>query len=354
MSDAVESWLLGLVGYYRPFGFFGAYRELEDKDLVEVLIALEEEAGGVFDPQDFTADLQALRWDEIRVWTEDPDQTILPEKRVYETTLKQWSSISRGAFAPAAIKERWDGPQGPIWVEFLIEEFPYTLEALHSPNLIDVEILKEVNQLLIHPYYRFELCEGSDQLVSVMMLTPEERVQIERERGLVFHIHDLAHLFEAASLFLLDLPEVKPNRFLGTLKEAFERSVGKLALELKEGKVQGTYESSASDYDWKLELQGEVEVDNEETFVGPIRGRIHGVPFEGVWKAGLSDGDRFLYGSWIGRDEKGQEYSGTFGGLEESTFRASEDAYVGALKGWLEEVWEAPRLLQAPLTILGK
>ena len=40
MSDAVESWLLGLVGYYRPFGFFGAYRELEDKDLVEVLIAL--------------------------------------------------------------------------------------------------------------------------------------------------------------------------------------------------------------------------------------------------------------------------------------------------------------------------
>ncbi len=350
----IESWLTELVHYYRGFGFFGEFRDLSVPDLVETLLTLEEEAGGAYEPDDFTADLRVLRWDELRVWTEDQQVLITPETQIYEATLQEWAEISRGSFSPEQVRERWDAPEGPVWVEMLVEGFPYALEALHHPHLLDLEILKEINQLLLHPFYRFELCEGSDRIVSVLTLTPEERVQIERERGLVFHVHDLAHLFEAASLFLLDQPEVRAGHFVGTLKDCLERAVGKLSFDLTRQAASGLYQVACQDFDWALTFEGEADEQGEDSYLGSVRGRVHGQPFEGVWKAGLSNGDRFLYGTWVGQDQAGRQFNGTFGGLEESTFESCEDAYIVAMREWLKEVWEAPELTSAPLTLLGK
>lgn len=352
----IEDWLARLVEFYRRFGFFGAYRKMSVEEVVDKLVELELAEGRVYDPDELTADIQALRWDKVRVWTEDPFRKIVPEEKVYEETLGIWSKISRKAFEPEKVKERWESPQGGVWVEMMIHEHPYILEVLHQDYVVDLEIIKEINQLMLHPFLRFHICDAVDDIMSVLVLTPEERVQIERERGLVFHVHDLAHLFEACSIFLEDHPEPQdPSDYFGSWTDELERPIGKLQLRREGRYLHGTYKCEAEDYPWSLELRAESSfTDEDEAFTGTLGGFANGLSFTGAWKGQLSKDERIVFGTWIGKPIGGKEMSGTFGALEEQSFKEPKDAYIEALVAWVRRLWEVSKLLEAPPALIAR
>jgi hypothetical protein len=41
-------------------------------------------------------------------------------REAYLTTLTEWAQISRGAFAPEEIVERWHSEEGPADIEFVV------------------------------------------------------------------------------------------------------------------------------------------------------------------------------------------------------------------------------------------
>lgn len=338
------------MAYYRPLGFFQDFADLSDAELAVHLEDLEATTGFDFDPLELTADLHILRWDTRRVWSEDPGLDIAPEQKAYERTIAAWADISRGAFRPERVTERWDGPEGPIWLELLVEGQGHAVEALHQPFMLDLEIVKDVNLILGHPELRLYLSEGIDEIVSVMALFPEERVAIERDRGLAFHIHDLKLLFgAAASLLERDAPA--PGRLAGTMKESLERSAGRLHLVREDRALAGTYTLEVGETRRRFVLRG--LVDPETGLVGGgLEGELDAHPFEGIWQGKLSPDGWFAWGEWGGwvrGRQKERTWEGTFGALAEA---ASEDPYVEALAAWLGEVWRARSLLESPLTLV--
>ncbi len=209
---------------------------------------------------------------------------------------------------------------------------------------------------MLHPFLRFHICEAVDDIMSVIVLTPEERVQIERERGLVFHVQDLAHLFEACSLFLEEHPLAQdPATYFGTLSDELERPIGKLELRREGRYLHGSYKCEAQDYPWSLELRAESSfTDEDEAFTGTIGGFAMGLSFHGAWKAQLSPDERLVFGTWIGRPLGGKELSGTFGALEEHSFTEPRDAYVEAIVAWVKRLWEVEKLLEAPSALIAR
>src|SRR5437868_2921829 len=104
-----ERWLLESVRFFRQLGFFARHSALPDEALARMLDASHREEWGVpLDGAGDLADLQLLKWDEDRVWWEDIEADICDGNQVYIEVLQAWSRISRGAFLPARIQERWE------------------------------------------------------------------------------------------------------------------------------------------------------------------------------------------------------------------------------------------------------
>ncbi|MBI3928570.1 MAG: hypothetical protein HY319_23730 [Armatimonadetes bacterium] len=371
----VRTWLTELVAFYRRFGFFGAYRKASDEDAVRQLVQLQAPRGG-FEPGVPRADLQALRWDTTRVWTEDPSLQITPGSRAYVKTLAEWSRISRGAFLPRGLTESWD--QNRIWLDLAIDGEPAGFEALDAgDNLIDLEMVKDVNNLIKHPYYRLEIIENDKQIVSIMVLTAEEKIQIERARGLPFHVHDVGQMMHALST-CFDGQSLPPNpvrrTYVGVYKDKFERAIGKLTMTLEDTRVMGRYQSNAEDWKQDLNLTGYYDP-SAGTLSGTMLGavgvldhaaQISWVPksYLGTWKGNLSPGAQTMYGTWVGwfvrdrADETDQapaqedNFSGSFGLIDEKTLRSSRDPLLARVDQWMLKVWQAPSLIDSPLTYL--
>ena len=76
------------------------------------------------------------------------------------TTLTEWAAISRGAFTPEEIVERWHGEEGPADIEFVVGG---RRRCVAHPNVRDdflnVAIVSEINRLIGHSGYRFAVCD---------------------------------------------------------------------------------------------------------------------------------------------------------------------------------------------------
>jgi hypothetical protein len=196
-------WIVEAVRYYRGLGFFSEHAALSDEALAQHVESLIEDEWG----ETFTADqsgpmvvdewgdtltspenvrfaeLTLLRADSARVWWEDTEADVCAANQVYVETLRAWAGISRGAFSPREITETWESDEGPITVRFTLDGDERTLHPEYLDDWLDMEILVPLNGWLRHTGYAFELYEAFDQTAFLVVLTPDEKQRLERERG---------------------------------------------------------------------------------------------------------------------------------------------------------------------------
>ena len=182
-----RNWLLERVRYYRGLGFFRQYSDLADKELAQRLKAAQRaKAGSPLAPGDPLADLHLLGHDGDRVWQKRVQDIIGAERQAYARMLSDWADISRGAFSPQNIVEHWATEAGPIEVTFELDGVRRTIWPNYLQGDIDLSILERVNDYVRESGYRFECHARSNGTVYVLVLTPEEKEQLTRERGWQF------------------------------------------------------------------------------------------------------------------------------------------------------------------------
>ena len=103
------------------------------------------------------------------------------------TTLTEWAEISRGAFAPEEIVERWHSAEGLVDIEFVVGGWRH---CVSHPNLRDdflnIAIVSEINRLMGHSGYHFPVCDNLGMPSWVVALRREEDDRLRHERGWTF------------------------------------------------------------------------------------------------------------------------------------------------------------------------
>jgi hypothetical protein len=180
MRVVVNEWLTKRLEFFRRLEFFQAQAAMSNAELAEWLANRD---GVAFDISDPLADLRLVRGDRDRVWWNDTEADVCESGDVYRETLLQWARISRGAFTPTAITERWDSEEGPITVTFDHGGRLVTLNPEYANDWTDLEILIPLNRLLEPSGIQFELYEAFDQTAFIVALKAHEKAQLIRERG---------------------------------------------------------------------------------------------------------------------------------------------------------------------------
>jgi hypothetical protein len=174
------------VGFYRQLGFFRRWRGLSDAQiLARVRAAHEKEWDEKLDPRmgrDF--DLFLMSYDHDRVWWEDTEQDVVDGNDAYVGALKAWSRISRGAFMPTAVRERWSPRRKTVEISFLLAGEQESVTASIEDDFLDVDVLGQINALIPPSGPRFHVQKPFDQTAFVVAMRDDEARYVNRERSL--------------------------------------------------------------------------------------------------------------------------------------------------------------------------
>lgn len=191
-----EAWVRDSIHYFRTLGFFEQYRHMSEDALASYIrhrIGVDE--GEVCDPSDWREDLLLLSCDHDRVWRKDLEADVARGANAYVRVLQEWARISRGMFRPTQIEEHWEGETGPMTISFELDGVRHELREEYAQEAISVWLIADLNRIVGHPDLHFEMIEPDDQTATVLVLTPEEREQLKRDRGWSFEdwpVEDLA------------------------------------------------------------------------------------------------------------------------------------------------------------------
>lgn len=363
----VRAWLIEQIRFYRRLGFFGEFRRLAEPALAERLSAMQTQLTGEdFDPDLPAAELSVLRWDRWRVWSEEPSLEIEQGQGAYVKILQGLAAISRGCLPLTEATEEWESEEGPIFLHAYVDGVEFASQAIKDGNLFDLEVIKDLNHILIHPYYRFEIAEGDDASASVIVLTPEEKAIIHRSRNLHFHVNELAGMFQACGLASGGVAPPRTGlrvNYTGVFKDEYERALGKLTLSIEDTRVMGRYLVSVEEIQQELNLTGYYDPASQSisgTLLGLSRREQTMESYLGTWKGSVSKGAQAVFGTWVGwytADARAggehRTFSGTFGALDEGVVRVgASDPYLRKLAQWLRQVWEAQTVGDSPLTLV--
>ena len=368
-SELIESWLWDAVEFYQPRGFFQV--KATQEQLVRRLVP-EVEAQGAEEElteDDLLApefDLFFLSFDPTRTLYESMDYgaALGPGLHAYVETLKALARISRGAFTPTEITERWDTPKGPIRLEFLFQGQKKSIKVDLWGGMFDFRILLHLNQLIWDTPFRYEMAP-MDDILFVTVLTADEKTELERLRGLAFMVLDLPRNFLPLAgltpgLQLPDDPE-QPVFLVGTLNENLDRCVGRLRFILRGDEVEGHHLYQGEAHQEDFAFTGRLDKATGK-LSGTLKGYITvaGEPgaYEGDWKGQMAPGNRVATGTWQGwfvrdvpdgadRPHPNQTYKGQWGLLEEDSLRMG-DPYIYRTREWLEAVWVSRNIEDYP------
>jgi len=186
------AWLVTSARYFQALGFYTEHLDLPDDALTGAIReAVHRHWDGPLPPGEVArdtqlADMVLLLGDQSRVWWRDLEGVFAGEE-AYVTTLTEWATISRGAFAPEAIVERWHSSDGPADIEFTLGG---RRQRVSHPNLRDdflnIAIIADINRLIGDSGYQFAVCDNLDMPNWVVALTPEEETRLWRDRGWSF------------------------------------------------------------------------------------------------------------------------------------------------------------------------
>jgi hypothetical protein len=190
--DDPRSWLIASARYFQGLGFYMEYLDLPDDAL---LYAIREAVRWQWDeplpPDEVSRDLQLadmvlLLGDQSRVWWRDLEGVFAGED-VYVTSLTEWSAISRGAFSPTQIIERWHSDEGPADIEFILgSQRCVVTHPNQRDDFLNIAIISEINRLISDSGYHFAVCDNLGMPNWVVALTCEEEDSLRRDRGWSF------------------------------------------------------------------------------------------------------------------------------------------------------------------------
>ena len=199
------AWLLRHIAFYRGLGFYqgqGSFDEeqepigrLDDAGLAARII---EAWGGIpatpgWDPTDY--DRFFLATDSDRVWDQDLECDAVSGNGAYVQAIQGWARISRGAFQPESIQEKWgparkvsgtlakDPPTDSVTVALTVSGHPHEWVVDHYDDWLNPIFLEDVNGLLASSPIRFCAFPPRDQTMTLIALTAAERATIESARA---------------------------------------------------------------------------------------------------------------------------------------------------------------------------
>ncbi|GGA15102.1 hypothetical protein GCM10008018_69870 [Paenibacillus marchantiophytorum] len=178
--------------YYRKFGFFQKDSQLTDQQFTDKFLAFYEgfirADWNPFDSSEWYnefAELYVLEQDKDRVWLKDTETDVLTGNERYVQALQEWSVISRGAFKPTDIVEKWNTDEGPVTVSFMLNGLQRTIHPEYMSDFLDTSILGEINEWIKETGYQF-VEVVIDQEVFVTALSPDEKAKMEKDRLIDF------------------------------------------------------------------------------------------------------------------------------------------------------------------------
>lgn len=177
----IKRWYIVTARYFRAMGFFLKYSGLSDEELAsrimdDVCRQWDEPCplGAEKDPQ--LADMYLLATDTGRTWQGDLE-FVYPGESAYVQFLNRLAAISRGAFRPLDVVEKWSGERGPVSVEFAVDGRRY--KFIHrGGDMLDVSIIRTVNGAIKDRGIRFEACDNMGMPSFIVGLTQEEREKL--------------------------------------------------------------------------------------------------------------------------------------------------------------------------------
>lgn len=349
----MRAWLLEALQFYMPMGFF---RQAPDpvalaEELIEPLFG-----DSPFDPYDPVQDLYLLSFDRSRALCDQIcfGEALAPGNDAYVGVLEALAKISRGHFTPKDIREEWLGRDGPIKLTFNFRGQDRTVQVGMWEGFFDFRILLQLNHMLRESLYRFEMVPLDDMLF-VCVLKADEKLNMERLRGLTFMVLDLSRMFRPLSQLMREmaLPEEDETvTYFGTLNEMSDRCVGRLMLELIGEDVEGglVYDGEAHQED--LGFIGRLDPATG-FFKGTIEGQIRAAgkarPYCGQWEGHLVPGNRVITGTWKGwfKDEQEIVYEGQLAAIEKGML-SSRDPHLERVAEWLKQVWTCRNAVDYP------
>lgn len=173
--------LPGTLVYFSKLEFYASYQKTDLSNLAEKILRLLENEG--FRNSDTLTDLEILKWDEDRVWWHDLEGEVFAGNKVYVAMLKNLARISRGFFQPQAISEVWDSEEGPLQVNFSLNNELCNIQPTYMTDWIDINIVREINMLLATNDFKFEIVWTGDQMGFITMLSSLEKKNIRSQRG---------------------------------------------------------------------------------------------------------------------------------------------------------------------------
>ncbi len=176
------------VNDFRDLGFFLDKENISDDKLAKMING-EHFAlfGEEIDPHSPFSDLLLLSYDKNRVWWEDTEADVLNGNNVYIDFMNDLSKISRGVFSPSEISESWETDEGPISIEFKLGGKKLSIRPKYIDDYIDVEIISNINKLMPSDKYKFELYKPFDQTAFILMLSKDEKIQLQKKRRWEFY-----------------------------------------------------------------------------------------------------------------------------------------------------------------------
>ena len=186
-----HAWLITSARYYQTLDFYTEYLDLPDEELPDAIReAVRWHWDGPLPPEEVARDIQLadmllLLGDRRRVWWRDLEGVFAGED-AYVTTLTEWAAISRGAFAPEEIVERWHSEDGPADIEFVLGGRHRVSHPNVRDDFLNIAIISEINRLIGDSGHHFAVCDNLGMPSWVVALTREEEGRLRHERGWSF------------------------------------------------------------------------------------------------------------------------------------------------------------------------
>ena len=176
------------VDYIRHIGFFSNMKDFTDLEIYKKIDEKHHiDHGEYLKNNDPIHDLHIMCFDESRIWWDDTEAGVFSGNESYKTFITELAQISRGSFNPKEVTENWENDEGPIQVDYSLDNNNLSINPAYIDDYLDIEILREINKQISSSGYRFELFSPFDQTAFIIVLTEKEKTDLRRKRGWSFY-----------------------------------------------------------------------------------------------------------------------------------------------------------------------
>ena len=168
--------------------FFSDMNDLTDLEIFRIINEdHQEKYGELLNPNKPFFDLHITSFDKTRVWWKDTEADVCSGNKSYILFINELSQISLGSFNPSNITEKWEFDEGPITVEYILDNSHQKFNPNFIDDYLDVDRLSEINSQIASSGYQFEMFLPFDQTAFILALTKQEKSLLIKKRGWAFY-----------------------------------------------------------------------------------------------------------------------------------------------------------------------